>query len=249
MATQILRSYRDNKTDRNWYNSLYFSVLNNDAFIQQKSNFLMQMMQHLDITPEDKVVDLQAEIGAIANALQQSGYCVRGIEASAARRKYAKKQHTNVSFQSTKSKLAKQQYKFAYNLNNHFGQLHAEEEQINYLEKVANSLTADGFLLIDYFNIQTLLPTLPNQQFQRVQEVMFQSRSEQEAQFICEEVRVQDGHFQAAYTSKTHIHFRESFEYLFLRAGLRIARVYGDYEMQPFHAETSPRLILLVEKR
>lgn len=252
MASQLIRSYWEDTSDKNWYNSLYFSVLNSEPFVQQKSQFLLQLLQHLDVTPDEWILDLHAERGNIAHQLQKAAYQIDGLDLSPSRVKQAKQLHQNgvvIQLNQSIEQLSTHHYKFAYSLNNHFGQLHNEEEQIEYLQQIATTLRPNGHLLIDFFNIQTLLPTLPLQRFQRAQNVLFQLRARQEEQFICEEVRVQDGHYKGAYQSKTHIHFRESFEYLFLRAGLRIVRTYGDYEMQAFHAETSPRLILLVEKR
>lgn len=252
MASQIIRSQRENNKDTNWRNSLYFSVLNSEPFAQQKSQFLLQILQHLDIREDSRLLDLHAEKGDIARQLHSAGYRVDALDDSAVRVQFAKQfRKKGLYFQLNESaeQLADLQYHFAYSLNDHFGRLENEEAQITYLKNITASLRHDGFLLIDFFNIQTLIPTLPLQRFQRVQDVLFQVRGRQEKQYICHEVKVQDGHYKGAYQSKTHVHFRESFEYLFLRAGLQIMRTYGDYELQPFCPETSPRLILVVEKR
>lgn len=252
MATQLIRSHWESDQEKNWRNSLYFSLLNSEPFIQQKSHFLQHILQHLDIREGERLLDLHAEKGDITRQLYGFGYRVDGLDNSATRIQYAKQfEKKGLCFQLNESaeQLTPDQYRFVYSLNDHFGQLSNETEQINYLNNVASSLCANGYLLIDFFNIQTLLPTLPLQRFQRIQNVLFQIRGRQHQQFIQHKIKVQDGPYRGTYTTATHIHFRESFEYLFLRAGLQIMRTYGDYELQPFCAETSPRLILLVEKR
>lgn len=252
MASRLVRSYQEKTNNTNWYNSVYFSALHTDPFVQAKVDFLVQLLRSIDIQTDDYVLDLHAEEGKIAYGLLREGYQVHGLDYATARVQQAAmyaEEGLTIRLNHSLEQCASQYYKFVYTLNAHFSQLHSETEQIEYLQQIAQCMRPDGYLLIDYFNIQTLLAQLPMQRFQHLGDVHIQSRTYQKGQFIRQEVRVRDGAYKGHYSARAYIHFKESFEYILLRAGLRIARTYGDHNLQPFYRETAPRLILLVEKR
>lgn len=252
MASQTNFQQFANGDTTSWFDSVYYDLLKGEVFKQHSFSLIQGILEHLDITSDNKIMDLSCAQGNLAFQLALKGYHVNGFETSKSKLKEARQyKQANLSYylHNFNDNLGINYYSFAYILDSHFGRLESEEEQINFLKNIKKALKPNGYFLIDFVNIFTYLPNLPQQRFHKINNVHYQLRSQQKQQFIQTAVKVHDGSFQGTFIDQLHIHFRDSFEYLLLRAGLRIVRCYGDYQMNPYIEETSSRLILLIEKR
>lgn len=204
-----------------------------------------------------KVLDVACGEGRLAIPLAKTGYSVVGVDYSHYQIDRAKKytRHAEVSNKVTflqgdmRALTFHQEFDAAIIMFSSFGYFADEEDHQRVLQGVAEALIPGGVFVLDTIN--------PLPRIRAIQEkpkfdytnpdgvVITQSNT-----YTPQSHRWRGGWEWSGggYTTDMRLFTLEELEVLFVRADLKIERVWGTYSMKTFDKETSPRLIIEARK-
>jgi hypothetical protein len=137
-----------------------------------------------------------------------------------------------------------------FNLFTSFGYFEDPVEHLTVVSNMARSLKAGGTLVLDYLNTCYAESHLtPSETLARDGVEFTISRWSDDAH-IYKRIVVENGGAagRREYTERVAKLAIADFRFMFALCGLRMEAVYGDYQLAPFDAGRSPRMLLLARK-
>jgi hypothetical protein len=116
---------------------------------------------------------------------------------------------------------------------------------------VAAALQPGGVFLLDYLNVHLARQRLVPSERKMIDGVTYNITRWCDGKHFFKKIVISEEKLPQPleYTERVAVLGPEDFRLLFEPNGLRIRRLYGNYELHPFDRETSPRLILVAEKK
>ncbi len=107
----------------------------------------------------------------------------------------------------------------------------------------------DGFFVLDYLNQQYVRNTLTDRQEVQRDGITFHIHKRIEDNYVIKEINFDDeeGEFHS-YFERVKLHTPEKILKYAERAGFERIRIWGDYQLDDFDEDTSPRCINLFRK-
>jgi hypothetical protein len=115
---------------------------------------------------------------------------------------------------------------------------------------MSSALKADGKLVIDYLNINTVIKQLVPSESRTIDGIHFQISRKVANGYLIKEITIEDParSNKMIFSEKVATFGLGDFKHLLQQEGLVIREALGDYALTPFDLENSPRLILICEK-
>lgn len=237
----------------NWFDSKYYPVLYDNRDVEEASLFVANLVNYLQPAPNSKIADIACGEGRFAMQLEEYGHEVIGIDLSEQRIEKAKeleKEHLHFYVHDMRFPFYINYFDFAFNFFTSFGYFETHRDNHMAARSFAAALKPGGILVIDYFNEQYVENRLvPEEQTERGGYTFFIKRFIESGKIVKEiSVTDEDGvahHFQER-VSAFELH---DFTALFKEAGMVLKEYFGDYHLNEFNKEESPRLIMVFEKQ
>lgn len=140
----------------------------------------------------------------------------------------------------------------AVNMFTSFGYFEDEADNVRAIAEIGRVLRPGGRLLMDYLNAGSVDRLQTETTRRREGDVEIEERRECDAEgkFLTKHVRViPRGGAEVAYRERVRLYAPAELEAMLDAARLHVIARYGDYDAGEFVAQTSPRLLLLAEKR
>lgn len=234
-----------------WFSSPYWHILYKNRDRQEAQLFIDQLATHLNFLPEDRLLDLACGRGRHAVYLNQRGFDVTGVDISPENIAYARPfSNERLRFLVHDMRLPFQVPPFDYILNlfTSFGYFQTEEENFQTIRALSEVLKPGGRLVIDFMNTDKVIRDLLPREVKVIDAVEFNLRKKVENGFIVKnidfEVGGQSHHFQEQVQVLRQADFMQYFE----NAGLRLMHLLGSYDLRPFDATHSDRMIFVTQK-
>ena len=238
---------------QNWFNSPYYHQLYQYRDQEEATRFILRLLDFLKPAPESKMIDIACGEGRHAITLANQGYEVVGVDLATASIQKAK-QHTmpNLNFyvQDMRLPFFINYFDYAFNFFTSFGYFDALRDHQAAALQFANCLRPGGTLVIDYLNEITSRKNLVPEETQQRDGRTFYIRRYLEQGYFIKEISFLDAEGnERHYQERVAAFGLQDFEKLFNRLGMVLCRTFGDYNLQPFEPEQSPRLILIFQKQ
>ncbi len=234
-----------------WFNSPYYHILYQDRDEREAKAFIDTLINYLKFSPSDKILDLPCGKGRHSIYLNQRGYQVTGLDLSRENIKYARQyENETLEFKEWDMRIPfrRGRYDYVLNLFTSFGYFDSEKENCEVIGSIASSLKVGGKLLLDFLNPYVVINNLVNSEVKQIQGIDFHiSRSYQDG-FIYKQIQFSDKGENYSFEEKVKAVRRTEFLDYFKQANLEVVEVFGDYDLNPYQAEQSDRLIFLAEK-
>lgn len=235
-----------------WFDSPYYHLLYRHRDQDEAQHFLDNLLLRLHPKPEERLLDLACGKGRHSLYLNQRGYDVTGIDLSAESIDYARQyenERLHFFVHDMRAPLPHGPFDFILNLFTSFGYFAEEAENVVALRNAAEALQFGGKLVIDFMNTERTVRELVAHEVKEIGGITFDITRHLDRDFIVKEIRFRDEqgrnlHFQERVRALSLDRFREYF-YL---AGLRLGEVLGDYHLNPYAEQTSPRMIFILKK-
>jgi SAM-dependent methyltransferase len=134
------------------------------------------------------------------------------------------------------------------NLFTSFGYFRTEGENVNVICSATRALRKGGKLVIDFMNTDKIIKGLQPYQVKEVGGIRFQISKTVQARFIVKDIHFADQggtyHFQERVKAITYGDFLSYFD----MADLEVLHTFGDYHLNPYHPDTSDRMIFVTRK-
>ncbi|MTI40970.1 class I SAM-dependent methyltransferase [Fulvivirga lutimaris] len=235
-----------------WFNSPYYHILYKNRDNAEARKFIDNLTAHLKITTEHQLMDLACGKGRHAIYLNKQGFDVTGLDLSDENIKHARQfANDKLHFEVHDMRLPfeHQKFDFIFNLFTSFGYFETTHEHEVAIKSVARALKPKGKLILDFFNTYKVINDLKPHEIKKVDGIEFNIEKQlSDAGYIIKDIHFTYEGEQYHFTEKVKAIKRIDFLEFFKKAELKVVNVFGDYDLSPYTAEQSERMIFIVEK-
>jgi SAM-dependent methyltransferase len=235
-----------------WFNSPYYHLLYSSRNNAEAELFIDNLCAFLNPPANSKIVDIACGKGRHAIYLNKKGFDVTGTDLSYASIRFAKKfenQKLQFFVHDMRNLFYINYFDFAFNLFTSFGYFDKDADHINALKSFTKSLNKNGLLVLDYMNAEKIAQHLVPQEVKTVEGIVFNIERKITDGKIIKSIAFNAQQKQYAFTEEVKDFRLADFAKFFYAAGLEISNTFGNYNLDPFVAAQSDRLIFICKKR
>lgn len=236
---------------KEWFDSPYYHILYQHRDENEARHFIENLLGHLQLPAQSNVLDLACGRGRHARKLHEHGMVVTGIDLSSCNIQYAKQfETTGLKFlvADMRESLGTDTYYCIFNLFTSFGYFSNPGDNQKAMEVIAQALEPGGKLVLDFMNVTKVVPDLVHEETKTIKGIPFRLQRYAADGFVIKDIQFNDNGQQHHFQEKVRMLTLEDFLSLLTQSGLHNIEVFGDFELGPYHSETSERLILIAQK-
>lgn len=230
-----------------WFDTDYYHILYKDRDYKEAALFIDNITSYLNIPDNAKVLDLCCGKGRHSSYLNSLGFDVLGVDLSENSIAEAKKnENDSLHFKTHDMREpVGQKFDAVFNLFTSFGYFEDTQDNLKTLKAIQESLTEDGFAVIDFMNVHKVIPNLVTSEEKHVDGIDFHITRWHKDGYIFKNIKFEDKGQEYDFTERVKALTLEEFESMMEEAGIYLLDIFGDYRLGKFNKETSDRLIMI----
>ncbi|MBO2532940.1 MAG: class I SAM-dependent methyltransferase [Thermoactinomycetaceae bacterium] len=206
------------------------------------------IVEWLDLSPKDHILDLCCGTGRHSIALARRGYRVTGLDLSETLLSHAVALSKGLPVRFVHGDMrslpfSKEMFDVVLNLFTSFGYFVEDRDNERVLAEIRRVLKPGGRFLIDFLNRPAVLRSLVPVSEREEDGVKIREERWIEGDVVCKRIFVSDARGERRYEERVKMYSRDQMEEMMRRAGLSVQQVWGDFEGNP-HTERSRRMII-----
>lgn len=232
-----------------WFNTEYYHILYQDRDEEEANRFISNLLSFLSIPKNSKLLDLACGKGRHSKILNSFSYDVLGVDLSENSILEAKKKTTaTLRFDTHDMRKVIPNLKFdsVFNLFTSFGYFDSPEENQKVCSSVSEMLNSKGKFVIDFMNAEKVIRNLVLSEEKTIDGITFKLERRFDGKHIFKEIHFSDKGQNFFFTERVQALNLQDFQAL-LSANFRILETYGSFDLAPFSAANSDRLIIIAE--
>lgn len=241
----------ENSSPAEWTNSPYYQLLYN-FFAAEKVTFVRELIGKLKPADGNTLLDAACGTGKYTEIISETGLDVTGVDFSFDDIDKAKQfENERLHFYQHDLRLPFwiNYFDYAFHLFTPFVHFKTAREHNNAIRSLSQSLQPGGCLVLDCMNADYEENHLEEIVNPTVGEVAFRITNQQDDEYFYRNIEVtENGMNNHFFTEKVMKLSFENYTEMFVRQGLKIEEVFGDYRLSAYNEEQSPRLIFLAKK-
>jgi len=234
-----------------WFASPYHKILYAKRTVDEARALIHHLVHYLNAPSGSLALDVGCGEGRFAIPLAENGFQVVGIDLEEQRILKAKEQERpGLSFyvHDMRNVFRANYFDYVFNFYTSFGYFEKAQDTQRAAKAFVQSLKPGGTLVIDFLNPQkTIAQLVKNESFTR-EGIHFNLERKYDGRRIIKTICIDDNgifhHYQEKVTAFSHDEMIRLFE----THHLTYQQTFGDYQLNPFDAVASPRMILFFTK-
>lgn len=234
-----------------WFDSPFYPMLYNHRDETEANFFLDHLVAHLQPNSNSSMLDLACGRGRHAIYLNKLGFDVTGVDLSSESIREASAFSSNTLHfyeHDMRRLLSTNTYDYVFNLFTSFGYFRRKEENLNVVKNMAATVKSGGTIIIDFLNAGLLRHQGQVKESKTVGATNFEITKEINSGCIIKHIRVSDNNEIHEFEECVSLLGPEEFEAFFKACNLEVINIFGEYDLSPFHENSSNRLIYEVKK-
>lgn len=230
-----------------WFNTPYYHILYKDRDYAEAQLFIDNITGYLNLPEAAKVLDLACGKGRHSVYLNKLGFDVTGADLSEKSITSAS-QFANETLHFEVHDMRKpfdQKFDAIFNLFTSFGYFESDDDNLETLKAIRDSLSEYGFAVIDFMNVTKVLENLVSEEVKTVDGIDFHIRRYLQGDHIFKDIRFEDKGKSWHFTERVKALTLSDFEQMMAEADIHLLDIFGDYKLRKFHPKESDRLILI----
>jgi 2-polyprenyl-3-methyl-5-hydroxy-6-metoxy-1,4-benzoquinol methylase len=235
-----------------WFDSPFYHRLYSNRDDNEAKRFVEHLVAFLGLTPGQSVLDLACGKGRHSITLNACGLNVIGADlAPKSIAAAAEFSNESLSFvvHDMREVISEKHFDVVMNLFTSFGYFDSTEDNKRVLNSIHDMLHPNGLLVIDFMNAIRVVNTLVKEETKEVEGTTFQISRRYDGTHIFKDIQFSDSGKDFHFTERVQAITDQDFSALLEACGFELIRTFGDFELNPYAAETSDRLILIARKR
>lgn len=235
-----------------WFNTPFYHVLYQDRNEEEAEHFVSKLVDYLQIKEDKTILDLACGKGRHAVFLNKKGLNVVGADLSVNSIADAKKyEDDNLRFivHDMREVIPNHKFDYIFNLFTSFGYFDTQKDNVKMLQSVHEMLNEGGKLIIDFMNVHKVIAHLVQEEVKKVDDIEFHIIREFDGKHILKNISFGHTGQSYSYTERVQGLMKEDFEKLLEKTNFKIDAIFGDFNLNEYHSETSDRLILIASKK
>lgn len=238
---------------RLWFSSSYYDLLYENRNDEEAAKCIAAFTKYLNMPEKSYVLDVACGKGRHSRAFAAKGFNVTGIDISASSIVEAKKFETDtLHFYVHDMRLPFwiNYFDYVFNFFTSFGYFRTMREHNDAIRTIAQSIKLNGTVMIDYLNVHYAENNLVSNEEKKAGNVHFKiNRWFDEERFYKKiEINDEEKNVHESFTEQVKKFMLDDFTDILSYAGLTIENVFGNYSLDAYHAQKSPRMIMLARK-
>jgi len=239
---------------KHWFDSSFYHKLYANRDEKEAAAFIDELLSALQPAPHAEILDLGCGSGRHSKYLASKGYSVTGLDLAASSIREAKKTETKaLRFYRHDMRVAfgENHFDFVFNFFTSFGYFKTSREDNLVISNIASSLKTGGTLVLDYINAAYANKRLVAAETKETDGVIYHISRWSDDMHFFKKIVIDDMQNREPfeYTEQVKKFSLSDFENLFMRHGLELQQLHGDYSLNEYCSETSPRIILTAKKK
>jgi SAM-dependent methyltransferase len=234
-----------------WFDSPYYPMLYRHRDEEEAKKALNNLHSLLSLPKDATVLDLGCGQGRHSRTLRSLGYTVIGIDlspSSIAKADELASDGERFEVQDMRTFAVSERFDAVFNLFTSFGYFDDNGDNLRVLTQIAAHLHPNGTLVLDYLNAFPLLTQDEQVATHQTEEVHFHTHKKREGDSIVKYIEVHDGDETIHFRERVQLITLDQFQSMLATAGFTITDVFGNYELEPYIPEVSPRCLIIARK-
>ena len=239
---------------KKWFDSSFYHQLYANRNEKEAADLIDELLSVLQPSLNSRMLDLGCGAGRHSKYLASKGFLVTGLDLASSSLQSAKKFETpGLQFYQHDMRLpfGKNYFDYVFSFFTSFGYFGSAAENNNVVHNISNALKPGGMVIMDYLNVAYSEKGMVPQEEKEIDGITYHISRWMDDKHFFKKIVIDtiqaDGSFE--YTEQVAKLSLQDFESMFDRHGLEIQKVFGDYQLNEYDLKTSPRLILIAEKR
>ena len=235
-----------------WFDTPYYHILYKNRDYAEASLFIDNITQFLKLKQHTLCWDLCCGKGRHSIYLNQKGYRVIGTDLSAHSICEANKSanETLEFYQHDMRHLYRTNYfDVVFNLFTSFGYFEKREDDLHVFDAVQKGLKPNGLFVFDYLNSEYVRGIIKPKDAITIDGITFNIKKRMEGITVIKNINFIDKGQEFNFEERVKLFDKAYFEGLATDCNLSILHAFGNYQLQEFEVNTSPRLILVLQKK
>lgn len=232
-----------------WFDTEYYHILYKNRDDSEAQLFIQALQNKLEFTPDQSILDLACGKGRHTRFLSKLGLNASGCDLSQNSIAFAQEQSGNgIDFyvHDMRDALPKN-YDVVLNLFTSFGYFDDLSDNLKVFQSVKKSLNKSGLFVIDFMNANKVISKLVASEVKTEEGIDFHISRKYTGTHIIKSIDFSDGGNEFHFEEKVQAVRLADFEHLADEAGFQLKSVFGNYQLAPFDANESDRLILVLQ--
>lgn len=236
-----------------WFDSPHYHRLYGYRDQTEAMRFVDALIQRLLPGPDADLLDLGCGAGRHSRHLASKGFHVTGMDLSAGSINEARRsERPGLRFvrHDMREPFGTQAFDYVFNFFTSFGYFDDSSEDLKVVSNMAESLRAGGTLVLDYLNVRHAEARQTPHETKSIDGVTYHIARWSDDRHFFKRIRIVEGFGldSMEYVEQVAKFGLEDFRAMFSRHDLAIDEVFGDYALNPYDREISPRLMLVARR-
>ncbi|WP_262152037.1 class I SAM-dependent methyltransferase [Chryseobacterium foetidum] len=235
-----------------WFDTPYYHILYSNRDYTEAENFITQLTAELQLPKNSEIIDLACGKGRHSVFLNKLGYKVLGLDLSKKSIEHNRQfENENLQFavHDMRDKVNHPSVDAVFNLFTSFGYFDSEDDDRKVFKSVSDVLKTDGYFVLDYLNENYVRNKMVSEAEMQRGGIDFKISKKIEDQHIVKEIKFSADGQDFNFFEKVKLHTPESIQKYAEDNGFERVKIWGDYQLNDFDDEVSPRCINLFRKK
>ena len=236
-----------------WFDTSFYQKLYANRNESEAANFIDLLVNELQPESKARMLDLGCGAGRHSKYLSLKGFDVTGIDLSSLSIRQAKKwEGPSLKFyrQDMRMPFGNKVFDYVFNFFTSFGYFDDPDDDDRVIQNITSSLKPGGLLVMDYINAPYAEKKLVSHETKEIDGILYRiTRWTNETHFF-KKIIIDEPLFgqPLEYIEQVRKFSLREFDELYRNNGLKIIDCFGDYQLNGYDKDNSPRIILLARK-
>ncbi|MEZ5013109.1 MAG: class I SAM-dependent methyltransferase [Chitinophagales bacterium] len=235
-----------------WFDTRYHDILYRHRDTEDAAGFLGPLISYLHPKQGALLLDIGCGKGRHAGYLASKGFEVTGIDISFSMIRAARKMYpSGPDFYRHDMRRAFRIRYFdcVFFFFTTFGYFDTKKEDMQTLRAAVSALRPGGILVLDFFNTDLVLQSMDTPEISTHEGMVFRIDKTSVGDSIHKTITIQSDKGTEIFLEKVRAYRCADLLEMFAEVNLEILSIFGDYILNPFDPERSPRLIMIAQKK
>ncbi|GEN70248.1 class I SAM-dependent DNA methyltransferase [Chryseobacterium lathyri] len=235
-----------------WFDTPYYHLLYSNRDYTEAENFITKLTEDLQLPPSSKIIDLACGKGRHSVFLNKLGYDVLGLDLSRQSIEFDKQFETQTllfNVHDMRNPIDADPMDAVFNLFTSFGYFDNESDDKKVFQSVYGILKPGGYFVLDYLNEEYVRKNLIPESTITRGNIDFKILKKIEGRHIVKDIRFEVDGKSFHFFEKVKLHTLETINSYATDCGFERVKIWGDYQLNEFDREVSPRCINLFKKK
>jgi len=236
---------------KSWFDSKWYHKLYQHRDEQEAVHFIDNLLNFLKLSGDEEVLDMACGKGRHAQYLAAKGFLVTGLDLSENSIKLAQqKEGPNLSYfvHDMREPFRVNSFDVVFNFFTSFGYFNTAEEHLKTLEYVNRNLKPGGTFVLDFLNVEFAKATMIHEERIVRDQQVFHIRREFTGSHFVKSINFAVEDEEQVAIEKVRAFTIHNFKEMLSKAGFSVAHQFGNYDLDSFNEQRSPRLVVIATK-